>query len=453
MPEPAPSRRAVLRTGTALGSLAALGSLGGCVDMLGGDDGTGKLDTVPANATTVLYADVAGFLGDDGVRESLNEQLSGLSSSADQVPDSVADALDRIESDAGLDPRKLNELVTFGEVGSDDSFGVVVWSDWSKDDLTSAAERNDAEFEEDSYEGKKVYSDGGDSVIGVLDAGTFTVGSESAVEAVIDVHTDNADPVGDPVRSAYEKSRNGYVRFAFDVTEEMIPDEAAGQFDLSVFENVETGHGSIATSGDAAFELTLTTSDADGAENVADVIDGAMAALRDQIENSSPSGPSGEHLADTVLGFVDDTDVTRNGTSVTVKTQGSVGDVVAIVGAVLGSFVLGLGETQHSPIPQVAFSFDYDESAGTVTITHDGGDTVAASKLYVRGTGFANASGADMTGPGRWGGSTSGETGGGPAVVAGDRVTVGVESDCELRVVYEGADRAATLAAYDGPDA
>jgi hypothetical protein len=60
-----------------------------------------------------------------------------------------------------------------------------------------------------------------------------------------------------------------------------------------------------------------------------------------------------------------------------------------------------------------------------------------------------------MTGPGQWRGSASGEVDGESAVVAGDRVEVGVRSSYELYVVWESedGDQSATLAADEGPDA
>jgi len=454
MPEPTPSRRTVLKTGATLGGLAAAGGLSGCLGILGDGSGSGRIDAVPEDATTVLYADVSGFLNDESVRESVNEQIDTFASATGGSggPDSIEDALDEIESETGLDPRGLNELITFGEAGASDSFGAVVWTDWSEDDLTDAAEEGAADLDEGSYEGTTIYEGDDGDLIGVLEDGTYAIGSEDIVEATVDVHNGDADPVGGEVRSAYENARDGYLRFAFTVSDELVPAESSGQFDISVFENVESGYGSIAA-GDTAFQVTLTTDDADGAENVADVIEGGLTTLENQIESESSFGPSGEEIVDRLLEAVESTEVSQDGAEVTVSTAGDVGTVVAIVAAVVGSFVLGLGGSTERPTPVASFSFEYDSSAETVTITHDGGDTIAAANLYVRGTGFTSASGADMTGPGRWRGSTSSRTDGEPAVAAGDRVTVGFRSDGEIRLVWQDGDSAATLAAYEGPDA
>lgn len=93
--------------------------------------------------------------------------------------------------------------------------------------------------------------------------------------------------------------------------------------------------------------------------------------------------------------------------------------------------------------PQVQWRATYDAADDRLTIQHRGGDTVDPSALYVRGSGFTDASGVDQTSPGRWQGETSDDGG----VAAGDAVTVGVTSSYEIRLVYEfpDGDRSTTL--------
>lgn len=454
MPKPSPSRRAVLRTGVSLGGLAALGSLAGCTSVLNDESGSSKLDAVPDGATTVVYADVAGFVSDEDVEASINEQLSAVSSSVPGSPETVSDALDEIESATGLDPRELNDVVLFGSLSDGGSGGAIVWSDWSERALTDAAAERGSELESDSYGDATVYHfQAGDSSIGVLGDGTYAIGTEAAVENAIDVASGDADPVRGTVRSAYEQSRSGYIRFGFEVTSEMVPDDPGGGIDASLIESIQSGYGSLTGGSDTAFSLTLDTADADSAENLADVITGGLARFKTEMEGQSPVGEGGEQLADTVVTLIENTEATADGSTVTVATTGNVGDITTIAVAIVASFVLGLGGQSAPRIPQAAFSFEYDQSAGIVEITHTGGDTITAANLRVTGSGFADASGADMTGPGQWQGTTSSDSGGEPAVAAGDSVTVGVTADCDLRLVYQAENTAATLAAYQGPDA
>jgi flagellin-like protein len=130
--------------------------------------------------------------------------------------------------------------------------------------------------------------------------------------------------------------------------------------------------------------------------------------------------------------------------------------ITVILAAVIASFVLGLGDQTQNTAPQASFAFDYDasvggSSSGVLTITHDGGDTISASELYVRGDSITNVgAGSDIqSSGGDWTVSGSSE------VSAGTSVTVGVNDDYTVRVVYEGAsgDSSATLGQDSGPEA
>jgi len=134
--------------------------------------------------------------------------------------------------------------------------------------------------------------------------------------------------------------------------------------------------------------------------------------------------------------------------------------ITVILAAVIATFVLGLGDQVSNTAPQASFSTEYDSggaagSAGEVTVTHDGGDSIKASNLYFRGTGFDNSGSGDITDSNdKWpGGQASGSN---SKVVAGDRVVVAVSSNSyEFDVVYQSAtgDNSATLATASGPDA
>jgi len=158
--------------------------------------------------------------------------------------------------------------------------------------------------------------------------------------------------------------------------------------------------------------------------------------------------------------------------------------ITVILAAVIASFVLGLG-SQTQTTPQASFSIDYSESSnpiggssnydGNLTVTHDSGDPVTNTELYLRGDNVCQASSFSNidndswlayddsamncgggAGPGPDSSSTSsGSTEGSTAVVAGDRLTTGVNDDYELSVVFESVegDSSSTLATDSGPDA
>ena len=56
--------------------------------------------------------------------------------------------------------------------------------------------------------------------------------------------------------------------------------------------------------------------------------------------------------------------------------------ITVILAAVIGTFVLGLGQNVQSTAPQASFSFDQDGNKD-VTVSHDGGDTIAYSNIKV----------------------------------------------------------------------
>ncbi|WP_424019524.1 type IV pilin [Halorientalis pallida] len=146
--------------------------------------------------------------------------------------------------------------------------------------------------------------------------------------------------------------------------------------------------------------------------------------------------------------------------------------ITVILAAVIATFVLGLGEQVSSTAPQASFAFQFDETntdkAGRLTITHDGGDSVKATQLYLRGQNGSNAVSTFqydntwknmLSGPSGYGASTSGtasgEIGSTSAVTGGDYLEMGIGTDGQIRLIYEQqqGDSSATLATWEGPDA
>jgi len=125
--------------------------------------------------------------------------------------------------------------------------------------------------------------------------------------------------------------------------------------------------------------------------------------------------------------------------------------ITVILAAVIATFVLGLGDQVSNTAPQASFSTEYDGST-TVTITHDGGDSIKASNLYIRGN-----SEVDSADQGTWSSIGGDASGSNSKVVAGDRADIGVNSngEFELSVVYQSpnGDTSATLATASGPSA
>ena len=132
--------------------------------------------------------------------------------------------------------------------------------------------------------------------------------------------------------------------------------------------------------------------------------------------------------------------------------------ITVILAAVIGTFVLGLGENVQST-PQAKFAYDYQNN--NVTITHEGGSAVSAAELSVTASSafeFETASGALDGTPNS--SKTFEEMGVSGDVSAGKSLKIGksgvdnFDSDT-VRVVWSdpNTDKSATLARWSGPSA
>jgi len=143
--------------------------------------------------------------------------------------------------------------------------------------------------------------------------------------------------------------------------------------------------------------------------------------------------------------------------------------ITVILAAVIGTFVLGLGENVNST-PQVTWDFDAEDTSndGTIdqiTITHNGGDSIEADRLNV--TGAVNDGGGTAN-PIQF--TESSEFSSGTSVTAGDQLilddgTNGVNTNIDgeegdvVRIVYtaEGGGSSSVIGTYelaaDGTDA
>lgn len=139
--------------------------------------------------------------------------------------------------------------------------------------------------------------------------------------------------------------------------------------------------------------------------------------------------------------------------------------ITVILAAVIGTFVLGLGDKVSTTTPSTSFQFDYnnapDGQNDTLEISHAGGTTIQASQLNATVTGAtANASGSTA-----YTGNLFGSSG---DVNAGDVATLDGSSFSNIdantwfeldaatvRVVWTAAsgDSSATLGKWSGPNA
>jgi flagellin-like protein len=119
--------------------------------------------------------------------------------------------------------------------------------------------------------------------------------------------------------------------------------------------------------------------------------------------------------------------------------------ITVILAAVIGTFVLGLGDQvqQTSPNAQWNWDADSDASAYDLNLVHEGGDSVDPADLSVTATdsGTANAcTGSDWN------------TGGNSEVTAGNNCVVESDGDGTTgtyRLIWSGDGQSSTLSTYE----
>jgi flagellin-like protein len=133
--------------------------------------------------------------------------------------------------------------------------------------------------------------------------------------------------------------------------------------------------------------------------------------------------------------------------------------ITVILAAVIGTFVLGLGDQVSQTTPSASFGFDYDRSSNdTLTISHNGGDTVDANNLNVAISGVNTSINDQYSWSSDLGGANGDVTAGSSVTVDGGNVNGNQALDISngtVSVVWQSSegDSSATLGRFEGPDA
>jgi len=122
--------------------------------------------------------------------------------------------------------------------------------------------------------------------------------------------------------------------------------------------------------------------------------------------------------------------------------------ITVILAAVIGTFVLGLGDQVQQTSPNAQWNWEGGDSG--VTVTHEGGDGVAASQVEVASSGLTAET---CTGTDTDGDTTSAWPD--DEISAGDSCETGnsVGADEEVRLIWtaEGGGQSSTLSTYTTP--
>ena len=444
------TRRRALQLGSAglFAGLAGCGMLGGDSENSTSDDGTNPLDSVPEGSAMVAHVDVAQLLDGPVVQQGVEQALSLMADQRGTTggPESYEDLLSMAESEFGLDPTAANTATVFVDPpesrGDPETAAAVVDADWSEADVVDALRAQGGSFPEREYGDAKLYvaesSGSSAAALGVLPDGRFVLGRTPGVETVVDTVAGEASSVGGTLATTYDGTAEGPIRFAVDIGS--FPGEPSGPM-----ANIETVSGGMAADGDSrTMAVTVEAVDDTAASGVRAIVENGLSNVQSQLDGAQDAP---QQLREG-LEQLQDVEVTKDGSTVAITYEAGVeeaGLFGTLLAAVVGSFVLGFGQSRAPRAPQVAFEVEYEADPGTVTITHQAGDTVPAGDLSVRGT----------TGNGRidrpW--TEFGVEG---DVTAGTSVTVeNVTAAYELRVIWVPSDEdvSAVLTSAQGPDA
>ncbi|KTG28209.1 type IV pilin [Haloferax profundi] len=136
--------------------------------------------------------------------------------------------------------------------------------------------------------------------------------------------------------------------------------------------------------------------------------------------------------------------------------------ITVILAAVIGTFVLGLGD-QTATTPQASFSFDYNSSLdGNLTITHESGAAISSDQMNVTAgiklnNKSHNVADTDAAKSLSWTvlEGSSGDVQAGSFVTIRPNATGTTLNDQTVRIVWtdESGSTSATLQKWSGPDA
>lgn len=140
--------------------------------------------------------------------------------------------------------------------------------------------------------------------------------------------------------------------------------------------------------------------------------------------------------------------------------------ITVILAAVIGTFVLGLGDQVSQTTPNASFGFDYDADSAAdpndeLTISHNGGDTLEANEVNIIISGAETSTNHSVNGSTAW--TAFPDTGsdisaGSSVTVENSTVSTGTYldlSEATVRAVWQSSegDSSAQIGRWDGPDA
>jgi len=279
------SRRQLLKVGGVVGLVAAGGF--GLLQFQPSEssDGGAETEGVPEGAEFVALGDTAELLSDESFQQTIDEEFErqGLSNST-----TFPDILDSIERVTGVSPDAVETTTAFATV-TDTSGAVILESTVDANDISAQLEQDGLLIGHSEHRGYDVYTVGEDSLpklsLADLENGTFALGTQSAVEASVDVREGETETADGNVGEALEAAAAGYLQFGFLVPEDLfevlgLPAIGTGVVD---FEGLKYGYGALMTDPVGQLSLTVQTD----SSSAADEFESQLHAFRGLVRNDA----------------------------------------------------------------------------------------------------------------------------------------------------------------------
>ena len=124
--------------------------------------------------------------------------------------------------------------------------------------------------------------------------------------------------------------------------------------------------------------------------------------------------------------------------------------ITVILAAVIGTFVLGLGDQVQQTSPNAQWNWEVDSANDELNVTHEGGDSVTATNLKVTGDTTSTGTACSKESPS--GSGTPSYNWTSSDISAGDTCIVSdtISTDDEFRLIWtaEGGGSSSTLTTY-----
>lgn len=297
----------------------------------------GPIDAVPSGVNVVGIANWDKMINDRDVQSLGNKFLDATDGEYSSFDEAYSDFRDETKDEAGIDPDEISSVVFFGKIPetmgyfgarSPEYFGLILEGDLDKDKIIDKIREEGEEIKEETHNGVDVSiiaaGQEPEAAIAELD-NLLLFGTKNAVFDSIDAKKDSDKRLNGELKTVFDSVRGNFIKVAAEIPEEVreqmeeVP--AGAPIDISAFNKLEYSAYGLNKEGEKfCVRMNLRTSDKSAANDIADVIEGAVKMYR---------GMAPEEIKE-VLGRVV---VTQSDTTVKIDTEITVKEIEEAIGA------------------------------------------------------------------------------------------------------------------------